>query len=257
MGSVLPFLGCVCNGYLYVGRVSVRTTPQESAGTLWQNKRAKSASAATPWPFSLLPILVALCSLISGCVQNRGASRASESGFVPLLSTKALPKWRQCGPGQFVVTNGIATGEGGMGLWWFSGQPFTNFVLRGEFIQEQEIADSGVFVRFPDPGNDPWVAVHKGHEMEIGDPAPKDPTWRTGSIYPFAASEKANTKPVGQWNSYEIVCTGQNYTVRINGEVVTRWTDPKQRTDHGYVGLQNYNDGKTVRHRGIELKALP
>ena len=144
-----------------------------------------------------------------------------------------------------------------MGLWWFAGRQFTNFVLRGEFVQEQEIADSGVFLRFPDPGNDPWVAVHKGHEMEIGDPAPKDPTWRTGSIYPFQASVKANTKSVGQWNDYEITCRGQTYTVRINGEEVTEWTDPKQRTSAGYVRLQNYNDGKTVRHRNLRIKELP
>jgi hypothetical protein len=181
----------------------------------------------------------------------------SLQGFVPLFSADALKRWRQCGPGRFVVTNGVATGEGGMGLWWYAGRQFTNFVLRGEFVQEQDIADSGVFLRFPDPGQDPWEAVHKGHEMEIGDPAPQDPTWRTGSIYPFAAAAKVNTKPNGQWNSYEITCVGQDYDVRINDEVVTRWTDPKARTSRGYIGLQNYNDNKTVRHRNLRIKELP
>jgi hypothetical protein len=180
-----------------------------------------------------------------------------ERGFMSLFSEDALKQWRQCGPGRFGVTNGMATGEGGMGLWWYGGRTFTNFVLRGEFVQEQDIADSGVFVRFPDPGQDPWVAVHQGHEMEIGDPAPQDPTWRTGSIYPFAASVKANTKPLGQWNTYEISCQGQVYSVSINSEVVTRWTDPKNRTTHGFIGLQNYNDNKTVRHRNLRIKELP
>jgi hypothetical protein len=181
----------------------------------------------------------------------------SSQGFVPLFSDDTLKQWRQCGPGRFIVTNGVATGEGGMGLWWYAGRQFTNFVLRGEFVQEQAIADSGVFLRFPDPGQDPWVAVKKGHEMEIGDPNPTDPTWRTGSIYPFAASVKANTKPVGQWNTFEITCNGQEYTVRINGEVVTRWTDSKARTSHGFIGLQNYNDKKTVRYRNLRIQELP
>ena len=176
---------------------------------------------------------------------------------MPLFSADALKGLRQCGPGRFSVTNGVATGEGGMGLWWYAGRPFTNFVLRGEFVQEQDIADSGVFLRFPDPGQDPWVAVNQGHEMEIGDPAPDDSTWRTGSIYPFAASSKANTKTLGQWNQFEITCDGQEYTVRINDEVVTRWTDPKARTSQGFIGLQNYNDNKTVRHRNLQIKALP
>ena len=178
-------------------------------------------------------------------------------GYVTIFSDDTIKQWRQCGPGRFVVTNGVATGEGGMGLWWYAGRQFTNFVLRGEFVQEQEIADSGVFLRFPDPGQDPWVAVHQGHEMEIGDPAPQDPTWRTGSIYPFAASARANTKPLGQWNTFEITCNGQEYTVRINDDVVTRWTDPQARTAHGFIGLQNYNDHKTVRHRNLRIQELP
>jgi hypothetical protein len=180
-----------------------------------------------------------------------------ETGFVPLFSDVALTQWKQCGPGLFTVHDGVATGQGGMGLWWFTARQFNDFVLRGEFLQEQPIADSGVFLRFPDPGNDPWLAVHKGHEMEIGDPNPNDPTWRTGSIYPFAASTTANTKPVGQWNQYEITCIGHVYIVRINNQEVTRWTDPAQRTTQGYIGLQNYNDHKTVRHRNFRIKPLP
>ena len=182
---------------------------------------------------------------------------AEEAGFLPLFSDEALKQWRQCGPGRFAVTNGIAAGEGGMGLWWYAARPFTNFILRGEFVQEQDMADSGVFVRFPHPGHDPWIAVNQGHEMEIGDPNPQDPTWRTGSIYPFQASAQANTKPPGQWNTFELRCVGHTYTVKINGKVVTAWTDPKQRSAAGYVGLQNYNDGKTVRHRHLRIKELP
>ena len=179
-----------------------------------------------------------------------------EDGFVPLLSEAALKDWKQCGPGKFNVVDGVATGEGGMGLWWFAGRQFTNFVLRGEFLQEHAIADSGVFLRFPDPGQDPWLAVRQGHEMEIGDPKPENPTWRTGSIYPFHASTKANTRGLAQWNSYEIVCRGHDYSVRVNGEVVNTWTDTTQRTLHGFIGLQNYNDGKTVRHRNLRVQEL-
>ena len=177
--------------------------------------------------------------------------------FVSILPLNSSTGWVQCGPGGFKIENGVATGQGGMGLWWYTNRVFTNFVLRGEFLQEQPIADSGVFVRFPDPGSDPWSAVKRGHEMEIGDPEPKIPTWRTGSIYPFQASRKANTKPVGQWNEYEIICIGHHYSVRMNGELVTTWTDEKQRSAFGYIGLQNYNDGKTVRHRNLRIKDLP
>jgi len=180
-----------------------------------------------------------------------------ESGFIHLLLEENLPQWRQCGPGRFVVTNGVATGVDGMGLWWYSGRQFTNFVLRGEFKQEQEIADSGIFLRFPDPHDDPWVAVQKGHEVEVGDPEPEDPTWRTGSIYSFQASTSANTRPIGEWNTYEIRCVWHRYSVKINNALVTDWVDSQERTAHGFVGLQNYDDGKTVRHRRVRIKVLP
>src|SRR5437899_3008299 len=208
---------------------------------------------------SVITVLLAI-HLVEGSIASLLAGTAvsdEQDGFRSLFSSEALKQWRQCGPGRFTFTNGVATGEGGMGLWWFSGRQFTNFVLRGEFVQEQEIADSGVFVRFPDPKDDPWNAVKQGHEIEIGDPNPKDPTWRTGSIYPFKASLNANTRPPGQWNEYEITCLGQNYSVRINGQLVLEWADPQKRTSSGYVGLQNYYDGKTVRHRNVRVKELP
>jgi hypothetical protein len=180
-----------------------------------------------------------------------------EDGFKPLFGQSAGDGWAQCGPGSFTVDNGVATAHGGMGLWWHTNRAFTNFVLRGEFVQEQDIADSGVFVRFPHPGNDPWNAVKQGHEFEIGDPNPEKPTWRTGSIYPFKASTTANARPLGQWNQFEMVCINHDYSVRLNGKLVTTWSDPKQRSASGYLGLQNYNDGKTVRFRGLRVKELP
>lgn len=184
-------------------------------------------------------------------------SAPGEAGFTPLLTQDASTHWAQCGPGRFTLKDGVATAEGGMGLWWYQARMFTNFVLRGEFQQSGRIADSGLFLRFPDPGKDPWNAVRQGHEVEIGDPDPEKPTWRTGSIYPFKASTRANTRPPGDWNEFEVVCTGQNYSVRINGEVVTTWTDPDHRTGRGYIGLQNYNDGQTVRFRNLRIKDLP
>lgn len=179
-----------------------------------------------------------------------------EEGFIPLLSVESLKNWKQCGPGHFTVADDVATAEGGMGLWWYAGRQFTNFVMRGEFLQEQELADSGVFLRFPDPGKDPWIAVRKGHELEIGDPNPGNQYAPTASIYPFAHAIANASKPVGQWNSYEIVASGHNYSVRLNGRLVTTWTDTTRRTLSGFIGLQNYKDGKTVRHRNLRVKEL-
>ena len=119
------------------------------------------------------------------------------------------------------------------------------------------MADSGIFVRFPDPGSDPWTAVHKGHEFEIGDPKPAKTSDATGALYPFKGPVEVPVKPYGEWNSYEITCIDHNYAFRLNGKLITTWTDPNKRTDRGYIGLQNYNDGKVVRHRNLRVKDLP
>lgn len=213
-----------------------------------------------PWVlFACGTLLFQGCGSSSKTREPGSSARLAPSPEADFISLLELPGWNQCGPGSFHVADGVATPQGGMGLWWFSGRMFTNFVLRLEFVQEQTAADSGLFLRFPDPGSDPWIAVKQGHEVEIGDPepAPENPTWRTGSIYPFQASLRANTRPAGQWNTLEVVAVGHHYTVRINDEVVTTWTDPDQRSAAGFIGLQNYDDGKTVRFRRLRLKDLP
>lgn len=181
---------------------------------------------------------------------------AGEEGFIELFDPARAKFWKQSGPGAFTLQNGIAAAQGGMGLWWFSGRTFTNFVLRGEFLQEQDGADSGIFIRFPDPEGDPWVAVKKGHEVEIGDDRAENPTWRTGAIYPLKAPATKGSLAAGNWNKMEIVCREQDYSVRLNGKLVTTWTDRQKRSASGYVGLQNYDDGKMVKFRNLRIKEL-
>lgn len=180
----------------------------------------------------------------------------NESGFKPLFGKNSHDGWTQCGPGSFTLENGIATGHGGMGLWWYTNQVFTNFVLRGEWRQEGKNSDSGIFFRFPAPRNDPWIAVRGGHEFEIGESAAPDPKHGTGSFYPFHGPVSLPLKPVGEWNSYELTCVGQNYSLRINDKLVNSWTDDKSRPLFGYVGLQNYPYPQMVQHRNVRIKEL-
>ncbi len=145
-----------------------------------------------------------------------------------------------------------------MGLWWSTNRMYTNFVIRGEWRFDNRESDTGVFVRFPNPEQDPWNAIKQGHELELGDdPEGKDPTWRTGTLYPFQPPTHVPTKPVGEWNCYELSVIDQTYVVRINGETVTVWTDSKKRSTHGYIGLQNYQEGKGVQHRRLRIRELP
>ena len=79
----------------------------------------------------------------------------------------------------------------------------------------------------------------------------------TGAFYPFHGPTEVPVKAYGEWNSYELTCIGHNYSFRLNGKLINTWTDLKARSLSGYVGIQNYNDGKVVRHRNLRIKDLP
>ena len=70
----------------------------------------------------------------------------------------------------------------------------------------------------------------------------------------FADAESIPTKPVGEWNHYEIQVNGQQYTVRINGQTVTRFEG--DRETEGHIGLQNHNSRSQVSFRNIRVVEL-
>jgi hypothetical protein len=174
-------------------------------------------------------------------------------GFIPLLRDDHADAWKQAGPGGFNVENGVATSYGGMGLWWYQPLTFRNFTLSLEFRQNAISANSGVFVRFPDPGDDPWVAVRQGYEIQIMGNRPTDK--HTGAIYDFQAPESVPLKPAGEWNEMEITVIGQHYRVSLNGQPITTFTG--DRSERGHIGLQNHDNNSRVAFRNIRVKPLP
>ncbi len=177
-----------------------------------------------------------------------------EQGFTPLFDGATMEGWQQAGPNGFSVVDGTLKSSGGMGLLWYTKKQFGDFVLKVEWKVLHIDDNSGVFLRFPDPGNDPWVAVDNGYEVQIDDGGSPDGAMihKTGGIYSFAAPTKVATNPVGEWNLYEIHAVGQSYRVILNGDEVTDFTG--ERSTKGYVGLQNHNG--TVSFRNVKIMGL-
>ena len=173
-------------------------------------------------------------------------------GWTLLTDGSSLEGWQMAGPGAFVVEDGSLKATGGMGLLWFSEASFKDFELSFEWKVADPANNSGVFVRFPDPGDDPWVAVHEGYEIQICDTAPKK--HNTGSVYSFQAPSSVPTQPTGAWNTMVIRVVGQDYTVTVNGTEVTRFTG--DRSTEGFVGLQNHDDESPVRFRNIRAREI-
>ena len=195
----------------------------------------------------------------SGSASSSFASLASSSttvepGFTPLFDGATMDGWQQAGPSGFSVVDGMLQSSGGMGLLWYTRKEFGDFILKTDWKVLHLDDNSGVFVRFPDPGNDPWVAVNGGYEVQIDDVGAPDGAMihKTGAVYNFAAPTEVATNPVGEWNVYEIHAVGQGYRVILNGVEVTDFTG--SRSTKGYLGLQNHNG--TVTFRNVRIMEL-
>jgi hypothetical protein len=164
-------------------------------------------------------------------------------------------KWQMAGPGEFHIEDDVATAHGGMGLWWFAEKSFQSATLTLEFKLNDPSQNSGVFIRFPDPNNDPWVAVREGYEIQIsGREINKN---ATGSIYDIQAPTAIPLLEDGAWNTMKIhtVTTGdQTIAVELNGKLINLFSPSKGRGDkEGYFGIQNHDAGSPVKFRNITV----
>ncbi|WP_250212725.1 ThuA domain-containing protein [Acrocarpospora catenulata] len=180
-----------------------------------------------------------------------------EVGYTTLMDgTQAtFGQWRMAGPGGFTLANGTLTSFGGMGLLWYPLSTFANYSLKVDWMMPGD-DNGGVFIGFPDPGNDPWGPVNAGHEIQI-DASDADPSRTTGSVYSFkapdTAARDAALNPPGQWNTYEIGVHGQRVEIWLNGVKINDYTSSRN-ISNGYIGVQNDGGGLVINYRNIRIK---
>lgn len=168
-------------------------------------------------------------------------------------TARSLERWRQAGPGRFRLTSSCRLrSEGGMGLLWYTRKLKRPYTVRAAWRLVGD-SNSGVFVGFPRPGDDPQVAITRGYEVQID---PSDvPENTTGAIYgvhgPNARRDRA-LRP--GWNTFTLT-VGRSVTVRLNGVVVNRFASPEAaRIQGGHVGLQNHGPDDVVEYRDVQIR---
>ena len=203
-------------------------------------------------------VLILLCACAGKDAGNGDAQlpEARPDKSLILFDGKTLAGWSQAGPGGFRLVDGAMQSYGGMGLLWYSKRTFGDFVLDLDWRVTAGTDNSGVFLRFPDPGDDPLVAVNRGYEVQIYDDPGGDPQ-KTGAIYGFQAPDTSASKPVGEWNHYRIRASGNEYEVFLNGVQVNRFSSTdSSRGREGHIGLQNHDPGSEVQFRDIVVREL-
>src|SRR5690606_17713964 len=184
-----------------------------------------------------------------------------EEGYRALFdgTQESLDAWRMAGPGSFELQEDCSMlSVGGMGLLWYP-EELGSYSLKLDWMMDGD-DNSGVFVGFPDPGDDPWIAVNEGYEIQIDATDEDDRT--TGAIYTFQSADlearDEALNPPGEWNSYEIVVEGQNIKVFLNEVLVNDFdsTHPDRDLTAGFIGLQNHGNGDDVYFRNVRVADL-
>lgn len=191
----------------------------------------------------------------------------SDTGWTPLFNGHDLTGWEHVGPGRFVVEDGTLKTEGGMGLLWYAPEKLGHCRLRVVFRTAGTAGNSGVFIRIPERPTEPWMPVNRGYEVQIDDS--EDEYHVTGVLYSLTKAMARTSRP-GEWNEMEIGLDGARTWVRLNGVIVTDYTEgsptpPKReqwepdrgpRPAEGYVGLQNHGSADTVYFREVSVAPL-
>ncbi|NNU26138.1 family 16 glycoside hydrolase [Isoptericola sediminis] len=187
---------------------------------------------------------------------------APDPGYTALFdgTLASFDDWRLAGAGSFGRGDDCTLeSTGGLGLLWHTAELEGPYSLRLEW---RLVADDngGVFVGFPDPGGDPWVAVEQGYEVQIDASDEADRT--TGAVYTFQGADPEAVadalNPVPAWNSYDIHVVDGTVRVFLNGALVNDFTgtDPARDLSSGFVGVQNHGPGDRVSYRDIQVRPL-
>ena len=286
-----------------VGPDGLGTTHHET-GTLWMGTDPNASVTDDTGRFHhtenlyaagpcLLPTIGSPNPMLTGIALARRTGDAivapaafvADAGFETLFDGTSLGSWRMStirnqpgrdNPGRFLVRRGCLEAQTGtdLGLLWLTRPTPPRYVLRLQWMTTAPDDNSGVFVAFPHPeqqsyDNTAYVGVDFGFELQIDELARPDgaSVHRTGAIYAFkgATDGPLLVRPVGEWNDYEIVVDGANFTVSLNGHIVNLFKftgDPgsprrgasSTTQEPRFIGLQTHTG--IVRFRHIQWRAL-
>lgn len=189
-----------------------------------------------------------------------------ELGYESLFNGKDLTGWVGVGATaeeSWSVKDGILACNAFKGSWLRSANEYGDFNFRIDYAATTS-TNSGIYIRVPEDGNhhrDDDTKPPAGLEIQIlDDNAPEHRVLKdyqySASIYDFAGAKLHVCRPLGEWNSLEINCRGQEITTWHNGYLVAHVTAEENpqlalRSLKGFLGLQNHKT--VVRLRNIRV----
>jgi hypothetical protein len=214
-------------------------------------------------------VALSACLMFLLTTASFAADPPIEEGFTSLFDGKTLAGWRANGDSYIVKDGSIAcnpSGKGGGNL--YTEKEYADFHFKFEFKLVPG-ANNGIGIRTPLQGD----AAYVGMEIQVlDDTAPGyanlKPYQFHGSIYGVVAAKKGHQKPIGEWNTQEIICDGKQVTVILNGVTIVdadieKASTPKTADSGNHPGLKRdkgyicfCGHGSPVEFRNLRIKEL-
>ncbi len=190
-------------------------------------------------------------------------------GFVALFNGRNLDNWIG-NKESYVAEEGmiVIKPEKGSGGNLFTSKEYSDFNFRFEFLLSPA-ANNGLGIRAPLEGD----AAYVGMELQILDnTAPVYANLKEyqyhGSVYGVIPAKRGFLKPVGEWNSEEVIVKGTRVTVILNGNVIVDGDiagprdngtmdgndRPGLKNKTGHIGFLGH--GSVVKFRDIRILDL-
>ena len=184
---------------------------------------------------------------------------------IVLFDGKSLSGWTFVSQGTnapaasiWSVTNGVIVCQGKPNGYARTLQTYRDYQLHAEWRYPDGAGNSGVFLHL-NPPDQVWPFCFEAQLLSgsAGEVRMNGGSSANGltTKYPHSIPRQQPTseKPLGEWNSYDIVCRGNTISVRVNGVLQNEVTGTTAAA--GTIGLQA--EGKLVEFRKLLLKPLP
>jgi hypothetical protein len=203
-----------------------------------------------------------------GLAEDKEGAKQSDEGFTSLFDGKTLNGWQGSTKGYEVKDGAIVClPKGGGNL--YTDEEYADFDLRFEFKLTPG-ANNGIGLRTPIGGDPAYV----GMEIQVLDDTSDKYKGKLheyqyhGSVYGIVPAKQGHLKPVGEWNSEEIILKGNHIKVILNGTTIVdadleKASTPKTldgknhpglKRDRGYIAFCGH--GAEVAYRNLRIKVL-
>ncbi|MEB2777697.1 DUF1080 domain-containing protein [Algoriphagus sp. D3-2-R+10] len=210
--------------------------------------------------------LFVLAAVLHSCSSQKSST---DEGFVKLFNGENLDGWVG-NKSSYRAENGMIVidpkGTGGGNL--YTEKEYGDFILRFEF-QLTPGANNGLGIHAPLDGD----AAYVGKELQILDnTAEKYSELQAyqfhGSVYGVIPAKRGFLKPVGEWNTQEVIVNHPHIKIILNGEMILdgdyleaskngtldHKDHPGLQRSSGHIGFLGHGD--VVRFKSISIKEL-